>query len=105
MLIVTMALMTAWGCDRNGLRDPDETDATLRDTDGDGIDDGLEDANGDGRTNFDETSPIDSNRDEDGLLDGEEDLNRNGQVISAKQIREKKTAMVMALMMQKIGIR
>ena len=48
------------------------TDPTRADSDGDGVDDGQEDADGDGEIDDDETSPVDEDTDNDGVLDGEE---------------------------------
>lgn len=42
------------------------------DSDGDTVDDNVEDANGDGRVGRDETSPLDADTDDDGLCDDEE---------------------------------
>ncbi len=66
-----------------------ETCAFVADTDGDGLADGLEDINRDGRLGIGETSPIRPDSDFDGLLDGCpawaalaqcEDKNNNGRV-------------------------
>ncbi|MFO8056709.1 MAG: carboxypeptidase regulatory-like domain-containing protein [bacterium] len=48
------------------------TSATVADTDGDGLTDGTEDANGDGVVDASETDPCDSDTDEDGMNDGYE---------------------------------
>ena len=58
--------------------EPFETNPTADDTDGDGLPDGLEDRNSDGRVQNDETDPRNPDSDADGLLDGQEDLNLNG---------------------------
>jgi predicted outer membrane repeat protein len=62
--------------DRDGFPDGLERlygyDPLLADSDGDGIDDGFEDRDGDGRVAEDETDPRDADTDDDGLLDGEE---------------------------------
>ena len=50
------------------------------DADGDGVENQLEDANGNCVVDADETDPNNSDSDGDGLPDGEEDINRNGQV-------------------------
>ena len=42
----------------------------VKDSDGDGLDDGVEDANQDGLTQADETSPVNKDSDADGLQDG-----------------------------------
>ena len=54
------------------MRDADETDPRLADTDGDGLSDPFEWTRG--------TSPTAPDTDLDGLLDGDEDQNRNGRV-------------------------
>ncbi|AKQ69102.1 internalin, putative [Myxococcus hansupus] len=56
------------------------TSPVLADTDGDGIPDGLEDLNRNGRRDPGETDPNAIDSDGDGLADGEEDANRNGVV-------------------------
>lgn len=48
------------------------------DSDGDGIRDRVEDANGNGRVDAGETDPNNPDSDADGLFDGIEDANRNG---------------------------
>jgi CSLREA domain-containing protein len=48
------------------------TDPLVKDSDGDGLDDGAEDANHDGVTQATETSPTKADTDGDGLLDGQE---------------------------------
>lgn len=60
--------------DANGRDDEGETDATRADTDDDGLTDGLE------RTGGGATDPERADTDEDGLLDGQEDANANGRV-------------------------
>ena len=51
--------------------DPDrETDPLTADTDGDGLLDGLEDANQNGVVDADESDPLDSDSDNDELEDG-----------------------------------
>ncbi len=50
------------------------------DTDGDGLLDGVEDANADGVVDPGETGVLDADTDDDGLLDGFEDANANGVV-------------------------
>ncbi|MBX7116012.1 MAG: tandem-95 repeat protein [Myxococcaceae bacterium] len=63
--------------DRDGLSDAEElvlgTDPTKKDTDGDGLDDGVE-------VKVTMTDPKDDDVDDDGLLDGNEDVNHNGVV-------------------------
>ena len=60
--------------DGDGLQDAMEdhgcTDAANPDTDSDGIKDGLEDANHNGLVDADETDPCDADTDDDGLVDG-----------------------------------
>jgi len=61
--------------DGDGLNDGLEvfelkTSPVMRDTDGDGIVDGLEDANRNGRTDMGETNPLEIDSDRDGLCDG-----------------------------------
>lgn len=48
------------------------------DSDGDGLIDGLEDANRDCQLSEGETDPYDPDTDGDGLSDGDEDVNRDG---------------------------
>ncbi|MGA1821575.1 MAG: right-handed parallel beta-helix repeat-containing protein [Thermoplasmatota archaeon] len=62
----------------NGLVDPGETDPMNPDTDGDGLIDGVEDSNGDGKVNEGETDPLNPDSDGDFLRDGDEDVNGNG---------------------------
>ncbi len=63
---------------RNGRVDSLETNPLLSDTDKDGIIDGVEDANKNGFFEANETSPILADTDGDGILDGVEDANKNG---------------------------
>ena len=56
--------------DKNSFRSADETDATNQDTDGDGLADGVEDKNRNGRVDRGETSPVAADGDADGILDG-----------------------------------
>lgn len=56
--------------DRDGVRDPDETDALAADSDGDGAADGVEDADGNGEVDLGESDPLDADTDTDMLLDG-----------------------------------
>jgi outer membrane protein OmpA-like peptidoglycan-associated protein len=63
---------------KNGQVDPGETDPTKADSDGDGILDGLEDANQNGKVDPGETDPTKTDSDGDGLPDGLEDKNKNG---------------------------
>ncbi|MEW5851415.1 MAG: adventurous gliding motility lipoprotein CglD [Myxococcota bacterium] len=53
------------------------TNARSADTDADGINDGIEDVNGDGARVDSETDPLNPDTDGDGLLDGAEDINDN----------------------------
>ncbi len=55
--------------DRNSFRSADETDATNQDTDGDGLADGVEDKNRNGRVDPGETNPVEADGDGDGILD------------------------------------
>jgi len=57
-----------------------KTDPTAVDTDGDGLDDGLEDADHDGAVSPAETAPTDADTDDDGLADGAEDADHDGAV-------------------------
>ncbi len=63
---------------RNGKIDSLESSPLLIDTDKDGILDGLEDRNHNGIFETDETSPIMTDTDKDGIPDGIEDANKNG---------------------------
>jgi hypothetical protein len=62
----------------NGEVDGNETDAADPDTDDDGLPDGIEDRDGNGTTDPDETDPLNPDSDGDYLLDGVEDSDRNG---------------------------
>lgn len=62
----------------NCIVDEGETDSNNADTDDDGIDDGVEDANQNGVVDDGETDPKVADSDNDGLDDGEEDANQNG---------------------------
>ena len=76
----------------DGIVDPGETDPNNPDTDGDGLNDGLERglATAEGVGTEDtwkpdtdpttKTDPLDADSDNDGLLDGQEDKNENGKV-------------------------
>ena len=66
--------------DRNGVRDAGETDPTNADTDGDGLSDGVEDADQSGHTTATETDHFHTDSDGDGILDGQEDANGNGRL-------------------------
>ena len=57
---------------------PGCTDELIVDSDGDLIDDGVEDANKNGDVDPGETNPCKWDTDLDGLADGEEDANQNG---------------------------
>jgi MYXO-CTERM domain-containing protein len=57
-----------------------KTDPTKKDTDGDGIEDGIEDKNKDGKLDAGETDPNNKDTDADGIEDGVEDKNKNGVV-------------------------
>jgi MYXO-CTERM domain-containing protein len=54
------------------------TDPTRADTDGDGLPDGIEDTNANGRTDEGETDPTLADTDGDRLVDGAEDLDADG---------------------------
>ncbi len=54
----------------NGLVDPGETDYLDPDTDGDGVDDGMEDTNLNGVVDDGETSPLNPDSNSNGILDG-----------------------------------
>ncbi len=56
------------------------TDPNLRDTDKDGLDDGIEDSNFDGIHDSNETDACKADSDGDGINDGVEDANHNGRV-------------------------
>ncbi|MCC6808713.1 MAG: hypothetical protein IT381_14910 [Deltaproteobacteria bacterium] len=78
---------------RDGRRQPFESDPRKRDTDGDGLNDGVEDRNGDGICQLppardiprasDESCAFDNDSDGDLLLDGAEDKNGNGLIDAA----------------------
>ncbi len=57
-----------------------ETNPLNQDSDLDGLNDGIEDANRNGQLNALESSPVNPDSDADGLLDGEEDANHDGQI-------------------------
>jgi hypothetical protein len=57
-----------------------KTDPTKADTDADGLPDGIEDTNKNGKFDTGETNPLNIDTDGDGLLDGAEDANKNGVV-------------------------
>jgi len=63
---------------KNGKIDSLETNPLLADTDGDGIIDGLEDFNKNGIIEPKETNPLSIDTDNDGIPDGLEDANHNG---------------------------
>ncbi|MBK8480761.1 MAG: hypothetical protein IPL40_06260 [Proteobacteria bacterium] len=63
----------------NGVVDSGETSPLVADSDGDGLIDGLEELNGDGRTDpASETDPLSQDTDRDGLVDGWIDANNDG---------------------------
>ncbi len=64
----------------NGQVDPGETDPTKTDTDGDGLPDGVEDKNHNGTKDPGETDPTKTDTDGGGVPDGLEDKNHNGQI-------------------------
>ncbi len=64
----------------NGVVDPGETDPHDGDSDDDGLADGTEDADHDGTVDPDETDPTSDDTDGDGLSDGTEDPNHDGTV-------------------------
>lgn len=59
---------------KNGRDDENETDASKADTDGDKIDDGVE------KNGMNPTNPEVADTDGDGLVDGDEDLDRDGKL-------------------------
>ncbi|MFZ5439215.1 MAG: OmpA family protein, partial [Myxococcota bacterium] len=61
-----------------GVVDPGETDPRNPDTDGDGLNDGIEDTDHDGTFDPGETDPRNPDTDGDTLIDGLEDANHNG---------------------------
>ena len=63
-----------------GVVDANESDPNNRDTDGDGILDGTEDADHDGEREVGETHPNDTDSDDDTILDGTEDADHDGVV-------------------------
>jgi len=65
---------------KNGKVDAGETDPLKKDSDGDGIEDGVEDKDKDGQVDPGETDPTKKDSDNDGLDDGVEDKNKNGKV-------------------------
>lgn len=64
----------------NGIVDKNETDPENPDSDGDGLLDGIEDSNGNGIVDNNETDPLNRDTDGDFLIDGFEDSNGNGKV-------------------------
>lgn len=64
----------------NGRVDPGETDPRSADSDGDHIPDGIEDADRDGHRDPWESSPLLADTDGDEVRDGVEDRNHNGQL-------------------------
>ncbi|MBI4599559.1 hypothetical protein HY732_01410, partial [Candidatus Uhrbacteria bacterium] len=64
--------------DNDGLPDNVDPNPNNPDTDGDGLLDGQEDRNRNGRVDHGETDPTNPDTDHDGLLDGQEDKNKNG---------------------------
>lgn len=69
--------------DKDCIKDVDETrtnhsDPNLKDTDGDGINDGCEDKNFNGSTDAGESDPRNTDTDGDCIPDGLEDKNKNG---------------------------
>ena len=64
----------------NGKVDPGETDPLKKDTDGDGLNDGIEDKDKDGIWDKGETDPLKKDTDGDGLDDGVEDKDKDGVV-------------------------
>jgi len=95
---VNTLLEKEWGSDpelkdsdRDGLEDGIEifslgTDPSLRDTDGDGIIDGLEDANRNGRIDMGETNATNRDSDRDGLCDGLCRSGRNGMELKGEDV-------------------
>jgi uncharacterized protein (TIGR03382 family) len=72
--------------DGDGLQDGVEvngsnpTDPCAGDSDGDGVQDGAEDQNGNGAVDTGELDPSDTDTDDDGINDGVEDADRDGRV-------------------------
>ena len=66
--------------DGDGVVDADETDPADADSDDDGIPDGVEDRDQDGIVDADETDPLDPDSDDDGIEDGIEDSDHDGVV-------------------------
>lgn len=67
--------------DGNGVVDAGETSPLVGDSDGDGLIDGLEELDGDGKTDpARETDPLSQDSDRDGLVDGWVDANNDGMV-------------------------
>jgi MYXO-CTERM domain-containing protein len=64
--------------DQDGKLDPGETDPNSSDSDGDGIPDGVEDANQNGKRDRGETDPASADSDGDGIPDGMEDADQDG---------------------------
>ena len=52
----------------------------IKDFDGDGLTNDIEDRNNNGQVGDDETDPLNPDTDNDGISDGMEDLNRNGRI-------------------------
>jgi hypothetical protein len=65
---------------QDGIVDMGETDPRDTDSDGDGISDGVEDANQNGQFDPGETDPLDTDTDADGVDDGVEDTDKDGMV-------------------------
>ena len=71
---MVMASMMFEDQNRDGSTSADETSPLDRDSDEDGLDDGVEDANQNGRIDFGETDPRTADTDGDGLLDSEDEF-------------------------------
>ena len=84
MLVFCSAPAVAQDMDQDGLTDDEEsilgTRPDLRDTDQDGLDDGLEVGRSGDADTATRTDPLRPDTDGDGLSDGEEDRDRNGAV-------------------------
>ena len=77
-----MRTKTAWDMQRVASR----TDPKRSDTDGDGLLDGQEDADGNGAINPEETGPTNHDTDGDGVSDGVEDANKMENSMKTKPI-------------------
>ena len=91
VVLTGTGLNDALDTDKDGLTDETEatmcTDPTIADTDGDGLKDGVEEVNKNGRVDRDkngaflETDPCVADTDGDGIVDGKEDADHDGKVL------------------------